>query len=100
MESWGVELALGLSMNVAVVVFCWVSGWRPVESISSIRWHDIHRHDEEINDPDDHETDSTVLWSGGVETTIGLVLAVAVMVAVAVEIAAETGSRSIGYSRC
>ncbi|GMF41258.1 unnamed protein product [Phytophthora fragariaefolia] len=95
MESWGVELALGFSINIAVVAYCWVSGWRPVDTGSSIRWHDAQRDEEEIDD--DHDAD--ILWSGGVETTVSLVIAVAVMVAVAVEIASETGGRAAPYSR-
>ncbi|GMF10253.1 unnamed protein product [Phytophthora lilii] len=99
METWGVELALGFSMNVAVVAFCWISGWRPVNTSSSFQWHDTQRGDEETNDADDHAHESAALWSGGAETTVGLVIAVAVMVAVATEIASETGGRAIGYSR-
>ncbi|KAG6623544.1 uncharacterized protein IUM83_02232 [Phytophthora cinnamomi] len=97
MESWSVELALGFSVNVAVVAFCWVSGWRPVDTSSSVRWHDAQRDEEQTIDDDEHE--SAVLWSGGVETTVGLVIAVAVMVAVAVEITSETSARVTADSR-
>ncbi|KAE9004208.1 hypothetical protein PR003_g17758 [Phytophthora rubi] len=95
MENWGAELALGLSMNIAVVVYCWVRGWRPVDTGSSIRWHDAQRDEEQTDDDAEHE----LLWSGGVETTAGLVIAVAVMVAVATEIASENGARVTAYSR-
>ncbi|POM64525.1 Hypothetical protein PHPALM_19931 [Phytophthora palmivora] len=92
-ESWGMELALGLSMNVAVVAICWINGWRPVNSGSSIRWHD----DVETNNNDEleQEDEPAILWNGGIETTVGLVVAVAVMVAVAVEIASETGRSGV-----
>ncbi|OWZ23956.1 hypothetical protein PHMEG_0001089 [Phytophthora megakarya] len=95
MENWGVEFALGLSMNVAVVAFCWISGWRPENSGSTIRWYDTH-HDEETDNNDElDDVDPIILWSGGVETTVGLVVAVAVMVAVAVDIASETDRNSL-----
>ncbi|KAL3664203.1 hypothetical protein V7S43_010532 [Phytophthora oleae] len=95
MESWGVELALGCGMNMAVLAFCWVSGWRPVDTSNSILWHDAHREDEETNETEEHEL--SIFWNGGTETTIGLVLAVAVMMAVAVEIASKPGS--VGTAR-
>ncbi|ETO63838.1 hypothetical protein F444_18529 [Phytophthora nicotianae P1976] len=98
MESWGVEIALGLSMSVAVLAFCRTSGWRPVGMSSSIRWHDTHRDDEETNDIDALEP--TILWNGGIETTAGLIVAVSVMAAVAAEIASETGRHVIGSARC
>ncbi|RMX63470.1 hypothetical protein KXD40_008662 [Peronospora effusa] len=87
MESWSKELAVGLSMNIAVVAFCWISGWRPVGTRNSNRLRDTHRHDEESN----NEEEPTALWRGGIETSAGLVVAVAVMMAVSVEIALERG---------
>ena len=92
MEScWRTELAVSFSLNIAVVAFCWISGWRPVGTRNSNRLRDTHRYDQESNN--DHEP--TVLWRGGIETSAGLVVAVAVMVAVSVEIALETGRHSI-----
>ena len=85
------ELAMGLSLNVAVLAFCWISGWRPVGIRNSNHLHNAQHDDEETND----EEELTALWSNDVETSIGLVVSVAVMVAVAVEIVLETGRRSI-----
>ncbi|KAK1942759.1 hypothetical protein P3T76_006258 [Phytophthora citrophthora] len=95
METWGVELVLGFGMNMAVVTVCWISGWRPVDTSNSILWHDAHREDEETIETEEHEL--SILWNGGTETTIGLVVAVAVMMAVAVEIASKPGS--VGIAR-
>ncbi|KAG4041043.1 hypothetical protein PC123_g23434 [Phytophthora cactorum] len=92
MENWGLEVALGFSMSAAVLAFCRVSGWMPVDTSSSLRWHGAHHDDEETNNIEE----PTILWSGGVETTVGLVVAVSVMAAVAAEIASETGRHIIG----
>ncbi|KAG1702130.1 hypothetical protein DVH05_009922 [Phytophthora capsici] len=105
METWGVELVLGFGMNMTVVAFCWISGWRLVDTSNSILWHDAHREDDETNEAEEHELSMTdpiqrielVFWNGGAETTIGLIVAVAVMMAVAVEISSKPGS--VGIAR-
>ncbi|KAF4046799.1 hypothetical protein GN244_ATG00803 [Phytophthora infestans] len=97
MENWVLEIALGFSMSVAVLAFCRISGWRPVDTSSSIRWHDAQFDYEETNDVEVIEP--TILWSGGMETTVGLVVAVSVMAAVAAEIALEAERHLIGAAR-
>jgi hypothetical protein len=94
METWSGELALGFSMNIAAVAFCWISSWRPVPN--SIRWHD---EDEANEAAGNHDNEPATLWSGGVETTVGLVVAVAVMAAVAMEIVSETEARTFRAAR-